>query len=97
MQIDTAPVAGDPEATIEKMRTIQAPALAPANPSSADRAVAAKAAKMAIDARLEATRSAAEEGVDGEGGSEEEGGLDRPSPYSAPLDQGLGEILSKVA
>lgn len=94
MQIDTAPVAGDPEATIEKMRTIQAPALAPANPSSADRAVAAK---MAIDARLEATRSAAEEGVDGEGGSEEEGGLDRPSPYSAPLDQGLGEILSKVA
>ena len=34
VSIDTSPVAGDPEATVEKMRTIQAAAMAPANPSA---------------------------------------------------------------
>lgn len=60
MQIDTAPVAGDPEATIEKMRIVQAAAMAPAKPSAADRAFAAKAAQTAMDARVEANRVAAE-------------------------------------
>ncbi|MBU1342807.1 MAG: SprA-related family protein [Proteobacteria bacterium] len=41
--IDTSPVPGDPQATIQKMRQIKSAALAPANPSSQDLKVASKA------------------------------------------------------
>jgi hypothetical protein len=44
VDIDTAPVKGDPRATIDKLRTVQAAALAPADPSGQDRAVASAAA-----------------------------------------------------
>ncbi|HEX2953887.1 MAG TPA: putative metalloprotease CJM1_0395 family protein, partial [Bacillota bacterium] len=44
-----------PEATIAKMQTIRRAALAPADPSGADRSVAASAAKMEMDARREET------------------------------------------
>jgi hypothetical protein len=53
VKIDASEVAGDPEATLAKAQQIQAAALAPAQPSSQDRAVAAKAAKMAIEAQAE--------------------------------------------
>ena len=43
VQIDTSPVAGDPDATAEKMRRVIRAALAPAEPSSTDLAVAAQA------------------------------------------------------
>lgn len=43
VQIDVSPVDGDPDATITKMDTVKAAALAPAEPSSADRQVAALA------------------------------------------------------
>lgn len=43
VQIDVAPVADDPEATIGKMEVVKAAALAPAEPSSADRQVASLA------------------------------------------------------
>jgi hypothetical protein len=46
VNLDTTPVRGDPEATIQKARTLQAAANAPADPSSQDRAVAAAAAAM---------------------------------------------------
>jgi hypothetical protein len=42
-----------PEATITKMQTIRRAALAPADPSGADRSVAAAAAKLEMDARQE--------------------------------------------
>lgn len=51
--IDSSPVSGDPEATINKANQIQAAALAPAQPSSQDLAVAAAAAAMASEARAE--------------------------------------------
>jgi hypothetical protein len=51
VKIDTSPVNGDPEATIQKANQIQAAALAPAEPSGQDRAVAAQAAQMAAQAR----------------------------------------------
>ena len=41
--IDASPVAGDPKATIDKMEQVKAAALAPAEPSSQDRRVAATA------------------------------------------------------
>jgi len=51
--ISTSPVSGDPQATIEKARTIRAAALAPAEPSAQDRRVAAEAAQMEVEARTE--------------------------------------------
>ncbi|MFH2060913.1 MAG: putative metalloprotease CJM1_0395 family protein [Pseudomonadota bacterium] len=41
--IDTAPIPGDPQATIQKMRQIKSAALAPANPSAQDMKVASQA------------------------------------------------------
>jgi hypothetical protein len=57
--IDTSPVPGNPQATIQKMDTVRAAALAPADPSAADRAVAAAAAQMAAAARAELARQEA--------------------------------------
>jgi len=50
-----------PEKTIDKAQIIKRAALAPAKPSSADRAVASKATKMEQDARKELTKQASEE------------------------------------
>lgn len=50
-----------PESTIERARIIQAAALAPADPSSQDRAVAAAAAMMESQARSELSRMKKEE------------------------------------
>ena len=60
VSIDTSPVNGDPQATIEKMRTVRAAALAPAEPSPQDRAVAAQAMQLMLQAQAElATESGA--------------------------------------
>lgn len=55
VKIDTSPVPNDPEATIEKAEIIQRAALSVAEPSGADRAVAAEARVMAVEARAELT------------------------------------------
>jgi len=52
--IDNSPVAGDAEATISKMQHVQRTALAPADPSAQDRAVASQAAQTEMRARSEA-------------------------------------------
>ncbi|MGV7209759.1 putative metalloprotease CJM1_0395 family protein [Oxalobacteraceae bacterium A2-2] len=52
VQIDTSPGA-TPEETVERARAMQAAALAPAQPSDADRAVAAQAQQMEQQARAE--------------------------------------------
>ena len=51
--IDVSPVRGDPEATIRKMDQVRRAALAPAQPSGADRAVAVQASQIALEARSE--------------------------------------------
>lgn len=53
VSIDTAPIPGDPEATIQKMRQIKSSALAPASPSSQDLKVAAKASTITSQALSE--------------------------------------------
>ena len=53
VSIDVSPVSGDPEKTIEKMNVIKAAALAPADPSSQDRRVAAQAVQIITAARAE--------------------------------------------
>jgi hypothetical protein len=52
VNIDTSP-GGTPQETIERARTIQAAALAPADPSGQDRAVAAQAQQMGAKARAD--------------------------------------------
>ena len=58
VRISSAPVRGDPEATVEKAEQIVRAAMAPADPSPQDQAVAAQASQMAIQARLEIARNA---------------------------------------
>ncbi len=53
VSIDSSPVQGDPEATIQKAQVIRAAAMAPADPSAQDRRVAAAATKMEAQARQE--------------------------------------------
>lgn len=53
VQIDVGAISGDPQATIEKMQTVRAAALAPAQPSGADRAIAADATQKIATAQAE--------------------------------------------
>lgn len=59
--IDTSPVSGDPEATIQKMRVVHQAALAPAQPSAQDFKVAAQASQLQAQARSELQAERAEE------------------------------------
>jgi hypothetical protein len=52
VKIDVSPES-TPEATIRKMQQIRAAALAPAQPSGTDRAVAAQASQLEVQARME--------------------------------------------
>lgn len=61
VSIDTSPVSGDPEATIQKAQQILAAASAPANPSGQDRQVAAHAAQLEAAARIELAEQEREE------------------------------------
>ncbi len=53
VKIDSSPVPGNPEATLQKARTIKRAATAPRDPSPQDRRVAAQAAQMEAKARQE--------------------------------------------
>jgi len=54
--VDTAPIDGNPMATIAKANAIRAAALAPADPSPQDLSVAAQAVIMAADAAFDLSR-----------------------------------------
>ena len=53
VSIDLSPVAGDPQATINKAQLVRRAALAPAEPSAQDRSVANQAVAMEQQARAE--------------------------------------------
>lgn len=53
VSIDSAPIAGDPQATLAKMEQVRRAALAPAEPSAQDMRVAAQAQATAAQARSE--------------------------------------------
>ena len=57
VQIDTAPVPGDPAATIAKLRQVERAARAPADPSPQDRRVAAEAAAGVREAQVALSRA----------------------------------------
>lgn len=98
VSIDISEVPGDPRATIQKMEIVRRAALAPAQPSGADRSVAATAGQKASQARVELTEQQAEEAAEareaaaeageeaaeaGEGAESTEGAP--PPPPGAPL------------
>lgn len=56
VDVDTSEISGNPEATLRKAETIRRAALAPADPSGQDHAVAARATQMAASARAEIGR-----------------------------------------
>ena len=58
--IDYGPVPNDPQATIEKMQTVIAAAMAPADPSPKDYQVAAQARQYLLEAKLEASMQRSE-------------------------------------
>jgi len=64
VQIDTSEVPDDPQATIEKMEVVKRAALAPKNPSSQDRSVAAAANRAQAQARIELQTEKSEENED---------------------------------
>lgn len=57
VSISLSPIEGDPEATMRKAQQIRAAALAPAEPSAQDYAVAAQAAQLALQAQAEAAET----------------------------------------
>lgn len=65
VNIDASAVPNDPEATIRKAQAIRRAALAPAEPSSQDRNVAAKAATLENRARQELTKERTEKAKEG--------------------------------
>ncbi len=81
VNIDTAEVPGDPQATLHKAQTIQRAANAPAEPSAQDRAVAAEAGRMEVEARQELSEQAAEE---------------RDAAHTAPPAQETGARLNRL-
>ncbi|MEA2119776.1 putative metalloprotease CJM1_0395 family protein [Halovibrio sp. HP20-50] len=58
--IDYGPVPNDPQATIEKMQTVIAAAMAPADPSPTDYQVAAQARQYLLEAKLDASMQRSE-------------------------------------
>lgn len=71
VSIDTSPVRGDPQATIDKMRVVRAAALAPAEPSSQDRAVAAEAMQLMLQAQGELSSELGRSDESGQSGERE--------------------------
>ncbi|MCH2396263.1 putative metalloprotease CJM1_0395 family protein [Oceanibaculum sp.] len=85
VSIDVSPVSGDPEATIQKMEIVKRAALAPAEPSPQDRAVAAQADQTRLKAQAELREQRNEEQ---QAASEEGEGIGNPLTQQAAQQAG---------
>lgn len=90
--IDVSPVKDDPEATIEKMEIVKAAALAPAEPSGADRRVAALAESIRAQATADLFKRRASEGQD----QSNHPGLKNNLPFVSPTSEVKGQFSRKV-
>ena len=97
VNIDTAPGA-TPEETIARARVIQAAALAPAEPSGADRAVAAQASLMEQQARAELATQDAQQASDADqaAASTSDTGSSSRQGSSQAANQAASAIPAKV-
>ena len=87
VSIDSSPVQGDPRATIRKAEQVRKAALAPAQPSSQDRAVAAAASGMEVQAQAELNQEQLDKMKSGSGqispqAGENSGAVTRSTPES---------------
>lgn len=101
VSIDTSPVAGDPEATIQKMDQVARAALAPADPSAQDRAVAAQARQASAQARRDAALDGEENPLErSDAATASRGDVASPHGHGAsetcPLCQAGGAPLARV-
>lgn len=92
VSIDASP-AGTPKETIPKAAHIRATALAPADPSAQDRSVAARADRMAAEARIELM---AQQRTEAKGGGDSSS-LYRSVQQSTAKGSGLGGSLDLYA
>lgn len=86
VQIDVSPVNGDPEATIQKMQVVRRAAMAPAQPSPADRAIASEATNKATQARAELAQMQIESGQGGEEGEKPNLDISINAPFNKSLE-----------
>ncbi len=94
--IETGPVAGDPEATIRKLEQVRRAALAPAEPSAADQAVAAQASQGIQQARAELAQQSAEELqalTEGGEDADTEAAESSPGEASSTVEQASGVAI----
>ncbi len=93
VRIDTS-AENDPDQTIRKMEQVKRAAMAPADPSSTDRAVAARASQIAMQARIEKTRQQQEAAeVQRRERQEQANGPDRFS-YRLPEPDPVGKTVN---
>ena len=90
VSIDTSPIAGNPQATIQKAQQIRAAASAPANPSGQDRAVASQASQMEQAARQELAAEKREEADQGHRNSQ-------AASFQQDSARTIGQLLSVIA
>lgn len=95
VSIDTSAVANNPEATAAKMQAVRAAALAPANPSGQDLAVAAQATQAELQARMQAVEQAQQER--GAGPARAAAAERLASAPSAPAPAAPGVLLDAYA
>jgi hypothetical protein len=91
--IDVSAVSGDPSATIRKMQVVKAAALAPAQPSGADVAIAAKASAEAGKAQADLMK---EKAANVQGGTPPPEAGGKPMAKNAGLEQGLPEPIKNA-
>jgi hypothetical protein len=98
--VDVSPVRGDPQATIEKMEQVRRAALAPAEPSSTDRAVASRAAALAEQAQAELRAERADApapAATGAAETERSAGGTEADPSAAAPERRSGLADSRIA
>ena len=90
VSIDMSPVDGDPRATISKMDQVRKAAMAPAQPSGQDRAVASAAGNTQVNAQRELSQQQLQgtQGAQETPKSQEAPAPDRSAPQETPKPQG---------
>ncbi|MDO6823213.1 putative metalloprotease CJM1_0395 family protein [Marinobacter sp. 1_MG-2023] len=97
VSIDVSPVNGDPQATIEKMRVVRAAAMAPAEPSGQDRAVAAQAMQTMLQAQSELASEQGSSDSEGEVSARVDDGVSSDSRDSSSASESSAEQLSRAS
>ena len=95
VSVDYGPVTGDPRATIEKMQTVIAAALAPADPSPTDYQIAARARQNLLEAQLDLSQQ--QQQRRGESQPAERAADAEPMSPSAPGRDPRVEDYSRIA